>query len=405
MKVLLCGTYPNISTGYSKVVSQICKHIGKHEDIDLYVYGIQKGADDVRSLDFGSHVHLYDATSNEKKPSDGFGMFELADYIVKVNPDIVFLYNDLYVMTHWYENIKDVMEGRKLVIYLDLFYKKFYSRYIPFLQDTVDHIFVFSEYWETYLVDELKITTPVTILYHGFSSDIYKPLDQVECRKKFGFDQDTFIVLNLNRNLPRKRIDIFMMAVARLIYRNPDSTILVLQNSNKEEFFDIYDILTNEFRAYGMTQEEIEKHLDKVKRNFTSLPDETINELYNAADIGVNTCGGEGWGLCNFEQLGIGKPQIATVVGGMADFLNNDYSIRINPVASICLDPVSRDSIGGNEFIVSHVHVADAMEFYMNNPAIRQLHGQRGMKAITGNPKYTWEHICNVLHDTLLAVR
>ena len=142
-------------------------------------------------------------------------------------------------MSHWYENIKNVMKGRKLVIYLDLFYKKFYSRYIPFLQDTVDHIFVFSDYWQTYIVDELKITTPVTILYHGFSSDIYRQLDQVECRKKFGFDQDAFVILNLNRNLPRKRIDIFMMAVARLIYKNQNSNILVPTRRNSL-IFTIY---------------------------------------------------------------------------------------------------------------------------------------------------------------------
>jgi hypothetical protein len=31
--------------------------------------------------------------------------------------------------------------------------------------------------------------------------------------------------------------------------------------------------------------------------------DEDINMFYNAANVGINTADGEGWGLCNFEQI------------------------------------------------------------------------------------------------------
>lgn len=404
MKILLCGTYPNLSTGYSKVVSQMCKHLGKLEDVELFVYGIHKGEVDVRdTATYGPRVTLHDVVAHEKKPSDGFGMYELAEYVKKVDPDIVLMYNDLYVMTHWYAQIKDVMQGRKLVLYLDLFYKNFYTHYLPFL-GTADLIFVFSDYWQKYLVDELKITSRVEILYHGFSRETFFKLDTVECREKFGFHKDAFIILNLNRNLPRKRIDIFMMAVALLIKNNPDENILVLQNSNKEMAFDVFDILRNEFAGYGMGVDEINKHLEKVKLNTTSLPDADINALYNACNVGINTCSGEGWGLCNFEAIPLGKPQIATNVGGMADFISNDFSIKLEPVSQIYLDRQTSDAIGGKARVVSHVHAADAMEFYLKNPSIRELHGQRGMEAIKDNPKYHWDNICKFLYDTLKSL-
>jgi hypothetical protein len=38
--------------------------------------------------------------------------------------------------------------------------------------------------------------------------------------------------------------------------------------------------------------------------------DEDINMFYNVADVGVNSADGEGWGLCNFEQMGVGVPQV-----------------------------------------------------------------------------------------------
>ena len=43
--------------------------------------------------------------------------------------------------------------------------------------------------------------------------------------------------------------------------------------------------------------------------------------MYNVGDIGINTCDGEGFGLCNFEQAGVGVPQIVPKVGGFLDFM------------------------------------------------------------------------------------
>jgi D-inositol-3-phosphate glycosyltransferase len=37
---------------------------------------------------------------------------------------------------------------------------------------------------------------------------------------------------------------------------------------------------------------------------------EMLNTIYNACDVGVNTCKGEGWGLVNFEHAACGVPQV-----------------------------------------------------------------------------------------------
>jgi len=37
---------------------------------------------------------------------------------------------------------------------------------------------------------------------------------------------------------------------------------------------------------------------------------DTLNTIYNACDVGVNTCKGEGWGLVNFEHAACGVPQV-----------------------------------------------------------------------------------------------
>jgi D-inositol-3-phosphate glycosyltransferase len=40
------------------------------------------------------------------------------------------------------------------------------------------------------------------------------------------------------------------------------------------------------------------------------LPIEQLNKVYNAVDIGVNTCIGEGWGLVNTEHAATGVAQL-----------------------------------------------------------------------------------------------
>ena len=40
------------------------------------------------------------------------------------------------------------------------------------------------------------------------------------------------------------------------------------------------------------------------------LPVKQLNVAYNCADVGVNTCLGEGWGLVNFEQAATGVAQV-----------------------------------------------------------------------------------------------
>jgi glycosyltransferase involved in cell wall biosynthesis len=54
-----------------------------------------------------------------------------------------------------------------------------------------------------------------------------------------------------------------------------------------------------------------------------ALSDEAINQLYNAADIGINTSDGEGFGLCQLEHMYVGAPQIVTDVGSYRTFLDD----------------------------------------------------------------------------------
>jgi len=61
------------------------------------------------------------------------------------------------------------------------------------------------------------------------------------------------------------------------------------------------------------------------------INDEGINQLYNAADVGVNTTDGEGYGLCQLEHMFTGAPQVVTDVGGFRSFMDETVAEFIPP--------------------------------------------------------------------------
>jgi len=65
--------------------------------------------------------------------------------------------------------------------------------------------------------------------------------------------------------------------------------------------------------------------------------DDDINVFYNLADVGVNSADGEGWGLCNFEQMGVGVPQVVPDIGGFKEFITSSNSIIVKPERSFII--------------------------------------------------------------------
>jgi glycosyltransferase involved in cell wall biosynthesis len=121
-------------------------------------------------------------------------------------------------------------------------------------------------------------------------------------------DEDLFIVFNGNRNQFRKRIDITIKAFAQFAVDKPEAR-LYLHMGMKDQGWDVMGVFGREMSRVGLdpngriimtTQTEGPPNVEV----------DMLNTIYNAADVGVNTCKGEGWGLVNFEHAACGVPQV-----------------------------------------------------------------------------------------------
>jgi len=426
-RVMLCGTYPiGTSNGYSKVVYYISKYLGIYDDIELTIYGFQNFSNtndiNIRN-DIPKTVILHDAMANENPKRKGFGELEIGDYIKKNPQDIIIIFNDNMITTAITNNIiKDCKDARnkfKLVSYMDQVYPYQKKTYIDFLNKHFDAIIAFTPYWKD-IVYKLGINKdkPVYVFPHGFDTTMYYPIPKYISRIYFNYNFDDFMVLNLNRNQPRKCWDHTMIAWVEFVEMHYKANILndtsiqtnehtkrpvkLIVGTDIDAYWNLWDVMENEVKFRNIP-------LDYVKNTIIEVPtpqqlsDKEINILYNCCDVGCNNCNGGGYELTIFECLGLGKPQVSSFVGGIKEYLNKDNSTPVEPKIYHYLDNKS-NGIGGKAELTDPHDFALGFWKYFHDPELAEKHGKNGRENILIN--YRWETLVeyfykNVLNDII----
>jgi glycosyltransferase involved in cell wall biosynthesis len=210
------------------------------------------------------------------------------------------------------------------------------------------------------------------------------------------------MITSLNKNIPRKRLDLLVSAFVKLIVRFPMKAIFMLIVADKGERggYPLFEIFENELKIAGAPIENFGNRLLITSKD-TCYKDDDVNLLYNCGDIGVSCAEGEGFGLCTFEQMSLGIPQIVPNIYGYTEYCNEQNSILIEPKIR-CYIPQAHNTVTGEALIVDPEDVAKAMEKYIFDEDLRNLHGKKGKEDIS---KYTWEGVCGILIKRLKALQ
>lgn len=416
-RVLFCGTYPvGQSNGYSRVVYYISKYLGLKEDIDLTIYGFQNFRQATTSTrnDIPDTVKLHDAFATENPKRNGFGENEIADFLKKNPQDIVIIFNDSVVTTMLVKNIVEQMTETerasfKLVSYMDQVYPYQRSEYIQMINQYFHAVIAFTPYWKD-VARKIGIKPEIPIYYfpHGFDPKLYYPIPKKVARLFYQLPEDAFILLNLNRNQPRKRWDHTIMAYADVVQRHMELVqkephkkhrpILLMVATAMTGFWDLLELFDLEIKKRNLPVEKAREYLTTIAKP-QQMSDRDINIMYNACDIGLNTCEGEGFGLCQFEHLAVGCPQVAANLGGFKEFLHAENSILVEPKWFYYVDKV-RDGIGGYAEVSDPKDVADAIWKYYTQPKLVSKHGLRGRQEVLQH--YRWDVLIDLLHQAIV---
>ncbi|GAB4366835.1 MAG: hypothetical protein Kow00121_04570 [Elainellaceae cyanobacterium] len=210
----------------------------------------------------------------------------------------------------------------------------------------------------------------ITVTPNGVSP-VFQPLasEQIaSIRQQYGLSPETFCLLNVGSNHPRKNILTVLKAVA-----------ILKQKGMAVQFWKVGADFTDEQTAFIQAQNlaQLVKHIGK--------PDQTtLLQLYNAADILVAPSLAEGFGLTLLEAMACGTPVITSNCSAMPEVAGE---------AGILIDPLNAEAIAQ---AVCQLHA---------NPDNYQGRSQKGIaRAKLFNWRNTAEQVAE-LYENVLSKR
>jgi hypothetical protein len=353
MKLLIVSADPRLTLGYSKVIQKIANYMAS-KDVEIVMYTVNFDKQKVLPNVF---IDPRIKIAPVKDPTS-FGFDTLRDFVDKEKPDYVLIYACCNVV---YQYVEKLNSDTNIIVYIDICQKWADTLKFQKLKNRIHHWFTFLECWRDHLVDDQKIDSgKVSILEHGINFDELKDLPVDDCKRNFGFKD--FTVVNMNRNSLRKEwhttISAFVEFLSRHNY-NPDIKLYISCGVNDtDRRCDIEQSVYIEFMKRGLEYIEYTKNFI-INTKPQQLTKHEINMIYCAADVGLNTCLSEGFGLTSVEHAYFNKPQILTEILTFKNTLG-DYPIYVKP--AVITKYIGNNDINGERAILNHMDVADALD-------------------------------------------
>ena len=186
-------------------------------------------------------------------------------------------------------------------------------------------------------VGEVRLERPSEVLFEGADTNVYKETNQFSDRMKNEFSKINedfcflFVGHWLQGNLGEDRKDIGMMIKTFLLtfkdMKNPPA--LVLKTSGAS--FSVMDRVDMKKKVQQIKDTVKAKKLPNIYLIHGDLTDEEMNQMYNHPKVKAHLTftHGEGFGRPLLEATFSGKPMIAPISTGQADFLDKDYTVEL----------------------------------------------------------------------------
>ena len=382
-KILYCGD-ASVQTGFGRVAEYLIPALA--EEHEVHVLAVNWHGD---PSPMQQYCQLYPAMAHG---SDPFGSHRIADLVQRIKPDLVWVTNDIWIALNLWEKVKPLKEqiGFKWFVYTPIdSYGLFPELAAPMME--WDGIATYTQFAKKEL-EKMGYTKPIDIIGHGTDFAKFFPMDKQECRKALGVPEDVFIVFNGNRNQPRKRIDLTIKAFIKFA-KDRDDARLWLNMGSKDLGWELIPLFKRVARDEGFNPKG---KLILTSPHFSTdncLPIEQLNQVYNASDIGLNTCIGEGWGLVNTEHGATGVMQLVPDHTSLAEIF--DELPRIENNAS-----ETDRNYGLERMLPDPESAAELLTYYYENRDILKQHGQWCYKRLHEEP-FTWPYIQQQLKDVV----
>jgi glycosyltransferase involved in cell wall biosynthesis len=391
-KILIIGDAV-APTGFARVIRSIFEPL--HNDYELHQLATR--------YDGSPHDYPWKLSAASKGTSR-YGYDQIVPLTEQIQPAIVFLLYDIPFQIPYLEQLRKAVPQPKIVFYSPVESGPIAPEIMQRLHGVSRYV-LFTEYGRREIAEALKSVREqdptfqfpdLEVIPHGVASDKFFPLTggsdvpgestswrRLEARRQMKLDdaehREAFIVLNANRNMPRKRIDLTMQSFAEFAKDKPANVKLYLHMATEDTGWNVLILA----KRYGIFDRLIMTQADNSRPAFS---DEQLNTLYNACDVGITTVTGEAWGMVSFEHAATHAAQIVPRHTSLADLWEG---------AAEFIEPVMKLTYPGNlthAHIVTPTGVAAALQRLYEDREHREALAEAAYRNAT-RPELSWNTI------------
>lgn len=385
-------------TGFARVIHSVFSRLKEHYELHQLATRFDGGTHDwpwtLHPASKGQSVYGYD---------------QVAPLVDSLKPSLIFLLYDIAFQPAYWSHLRRAAWRPPVVMYTPVEAGPIAPEIIEPLEGVARYV-MYNPFGRSVIeasLSAIRARRPdfrfpaLDVIAHGVDGDRFFPLDReavdslqpedgeaeavrrLAARRQLGIDTadtaDAFIVLNANRNMPRKRIDLTMQGFAQFARGKPANVKLYLHMATEDSGWNVLLLA----KRYGIFDRLIMTRADNVRPAFDDV---TLNLLYNACDVGITTSTGEGWGMVAFEHGATRAAQVMPHHTSLAELWAG---------AAEFVEPVTTMTWPGNLTegqVVSVDGVAAALQRLYDDRSRRAALAVRAY-VNARNPAYSWDTV------------
>lgn len=326
---------------------------------------------------------------------DALGMNRIAGVVSATDPDVVLLIADPWIVARYVRTLREALTTLPpMVAYMPVDAPGVLAeacRGVELLHSAV-------AYTQFGAAELARVGgRNIRVIPHGIDRQVFRPINQLEARLACGVDPAWDVTLVVDRNQPRKAIDLALEGFAAWIHdrqefgQPTDHLRLVYHGALRDPAGWPLDLLA---RDLGIAEQFI-----VTKKDMTALsgvPQEDMPLIYSMADVRLSTTLGEGWGLTLMEAMACGVPVITTHWGAAPEWIGD--AAHYLPVVTTSRHREVLTQAG----ITSPSAIARTLE-RLQDRRLREHLTRAGLDVVQA-PQYHWSAIGTQWHDLLSEV-
>lgn len=323
IRLLLWADYA-CATGFANVAGNIMRELHKTGRYEIDVVGINYSGDPYDENKWPGHIYPAMPGILMQGPyADVYGRQRVLDRLGTGEYDVLFMIQDTFILRQMdfidkIRSTQDALPKNGMKQFKTVFYYPIDAptpkKWIEGVVDQIDYPVAYTNYAKGETLKHVpELEKKLNVIYHGNNFDNFHYIEDrekvAEFREKYfgGKADNKFLILNVNRNQPRKHPLGNLLLMRELMDRGMDDFAMYLHMQHDDAGGNIFAMADQ----MGITDEHLLMPTPDLFNANQGISFEMLNLIYNSADALFSPTLGEGWGLSITEGMATKTPVIA----------------------------------------------------------------------------------------------